>query len=45
MRSAITILMFHTKAIMHLLQIAYVQLWRKNGDTKGYKGSSMMQAL
>ena len=35
-----------TEAIMRLPQIiTYTQLWRKNRDTKGFKGSTMMQAL
>ena len=46
MRSASSIFMSCTEAITHLLQIVtYVWLWRKNGGTKEYKGSTMMQAL
>ena len=36
MRSASAIFMSCTEAIMHLQQIdTYMQLWRKNGGTKG----------
>ena len=46
MRRASVIIMFCTEAINYLPQIVtYTRLSRKNGGTKGYKGSTMMQAL
>ena len=42
MRSASAIIISCTKPIAHLPQIVTNM---KNGSTKGYKGSTMMQAL
>ena len=41
-----TIFIYRTKAITCLPQIVtHTGLWKKNGSTKGYKGSTMMQTL
>jgi len=45
MKSA-SVIMSRTEATMCLPQIfTYMQLWRKNGGTKGYKGSTIVAAM